>query len=96
MYVYVEEVAADSVLAENLTSESGSLILSRGTRLTEVIINRLRRMGVETVSIESGDAAQLEAEREELLQELEHRFAGTEGNIYLQELKRVAIDHLTS
>jgi hypothetical protein len=95
MEVHIDDVATDSVLSDNLMNAAGSMILGRGTKLTEAILNRLRKMGVETLAVDSSDAEQLLVERKELLAELELRFSGTEGNVYLQELKRVAIEHIS-
>ncbi len=94
MEVHINDVSTDSVLSDNLMSATGSMVLSRGTKLTKAILNRLRKMGIMTLTVDTSDAGQLIAEREELMAALEYRFAGTEDNIYLQELKRVAIAHL--
>jgi len=95
MEVYIDDIAAESVLSANLMNGTGSMILGRGTKLTEAILNRLRKMGIETLAVEATDTEQLLAEREELLDEVEVRFSGTEKNTYLQELKRLAIEHLS-
>lgn len=92
--IYIDDVAADSILATNLMNDAGAPILVRGTKLTEGMLNRLRKMGVPALMVETGDAASVAAERKELLQALEYRFAGTENNRYLRELKRLAVEHL--
>lgn len=92
--VHIDQVIVDSLLADDLMNAAGSMILRRGTKLTEAILNRLRKMEVETLTVDSGNAEQLIAERKELLEALDVRFEGTEENEMLQELKRIAVEHL--
>jgi hypothetical protein len=92
-YVPINEIQPGTPLAEPLLNTEGSLILNRGTLLTESILNRLRRIGIETLSI-STDPHTLEKENQELLNAVEERFKGMENNPFLQELKRLALEHL--
>lgn len=93
--VHIDQVIPDSLLADDLKNSVGSMILRRGTKLTEAMLNRLRKMEIVMLVVDGNDAEQLIAEREELLAALELRFAGTEENEFLQELKTIAIEHLT-
>lgn len=93
--VCIDQVIPDSLLADDLINSAGSMILRHGTKLTEAILNRLRKMEIESLMVDSDDAEQLIAERKELLEAIEVRFEGTEDNECLQELKIIAIEHLT-
>lgn len=92
--VSISEVTAGSVLAADLKSTSGSLILKHSTVLSAGMIARLKKMGIVTVLVEVADAQELLAERKALLAAIEQRFSGTEGNLYLQELRRLAVMHI--
>ncbi|MBN2163229.1 MAG: hypothetical protein JXR25_09435 [Pontiellaceae bacterium] len=91
--VPIDDIASGTILAASLMSEKGSLILSRGTVLSDSILARLRRIGVEALPV-SVNQEKLEQERSDLREAIEKRFQGSERNPYLQELKRIAIGHL--
>ena len=92
--VPIDEIEPGTLLAAALTNDKGSLILNRGTPLTESILARLHRIGVETLPV-SVEPQKLEQERKELLEAIEKRFQGTRNNPFLQELKHIAIEHLS-
>lgn len=92
--VPIEKIVPGTQLAASLINEQGTMILNRGTRLTASVLNRLQRIGVQALPI-STDPETLQRERNELLAALQERFQGTEKNAFLQELKRLAITHLT-
>lgn len=91
----IDSVTADTTLASNLKNSAGSIILRRGAKLSAGMLNRLRRMGVESLDVDAADSSELMKERKIMLEALEIRFSGTEGNPFLQELKQIAVRHLT-
>jgi len=91
----IDQVTANATLASHLKNSTGAIILRRGAKLSEGMLNRLRRMGVEILDIDSVDSSELLEERKTLLEALEVRFSGTEENPLLQELKRIATGHIT-
>ncbi len=91
--VPINDIEPGTPLAAALLNDEGSLILNRGTLLTESILNRLRRIGMDALPI-STDSHTLAKERQQLLDAVEERFQGTEANPFLQELKCLAREHL--
>ena len=91
----IDQVEANSTLGTHLTNSANIIILRRGTKLSAGMLNRLRRMGMETLCVDSHESTELFAERKLLIDAVEERFAGSEASPFLQELKRIAIGHLT-
>ncbi len=89
----IDQIKPGTLLGASLTNDQGSLILNRGTELTESILKRLRRIGVEALPI-SSSPDMISTERYELRKAIEERFKGKEGNPFLHELKQLALEHL--
>lgn len=85
----ITDAAAGDRLAADLRSDTGALILGKGSELTAPLLTRLARMGVGSVSVESSAQAS-EEETGKALAALDHRFCGHENDPYMAEMKRVA------
>jgi len=83
----VENLKAGVKLAKPIVNESGMIIIGEGTILSDIHIERLRNMNVNSVFIE-GTAGPSKS-REELLAELDARFRKTEEEPYMLVLKKI-------
>ena len=90
--VSVNNLVPGMKLAKPVTNESGMVLLGSGTELTGQQIERLTRMNVEYVQVES--TAKPEKSREELLSELDTRFRKTENEPYMGLLKRLFAEQI--
>jgi hypothetical protein len=91
--IAVEEARVGDVLAAPVQDASGRVLLPVGARLSAAVLSRLRGWGVFTLSIE-GDEAEGGKSAEELVEELEHRFAGLEEDARMMQIKEIARRHL--
>ena len=92
--VSIEEVRDGDVIARDLLHSNGSMVLAAGNRLTDSVIRRLQKIGIKQVSIEGQNDSASTADTARQLALLEERFAGTEGDVYLQEMKNIAAGHI--
>jgi len=90
--VPVEEATVGDVLAEPLTNEKGQVLLPKGSKLSAAVLARCRGWGVETVCLEGEDAEA--AGVQQLLDDLEFRFAEFEDDELMQQIKQIARTHL--
>ncbi|MBN1670025.1 MAG: hypothetical protein JXR37_03265 [Kiritimatiellae bacterium] len=91
--VAIQEVSAGDTIARDLMSSSGSLILAKGTQLSDSMIARLKKMNVRELVVEGQDA-QSQEQVDALLAGLEARFAGRTADPYLSEMKRIVEGHI--
>jgi hypothetical protein len=85
---------AGDILAKDLLSPKGLLVLNKGARLTAPILARLHKIALTELFIE-GDGDELSAAaRQQQLDLLERRFSGHENNALMMELKRIVASHL--
>jgi hypothetical protein len=80
-------------LLKPVTNASGMVLLSEGVELNEELIERLRRMEVESVFVRG--ANRQDRPLEELLSELDARFKKTEQEPHMMTLKRLFQEHIT-
>lgn len=91
--VPIKEVSSGSVLARELRDQNGSLILAKGSKLTESMIARIERMNIQELIIE-GDREDAAGEAQAKLAILDHRFEGHEQDSVMMEIKRIIREHL--
>jgi hypothetical protein len=92
--VPIGEVKVGAVLAADLKNGGGSMILGQGATLTASVLVRLQKMGIVSIPVEMDDPAELAREVSELVYSIQRRFRGTEEDEFLQELMRIAIQHV--
>ncbi len=85
--IRVSELKAGMVLARDVINESGMVLLSEGTTLTDSLIARLGRMDLSHVSVEG--VSPTDKNREQMLSELDQRFKLTEKEPYMDIIKGV-------
>jgi hypothetical protein len=81
------ELKAGMVLAKAVVNESGMVLLSQGTALTDSLIARLGRMDLTYISVEG--VSPTDKSREQMLSELDQRFSKTENERYMDVIKGV-------
>ncbi len=97
------EAQAGDTVAEPVINDQGRTLLPKGARLSAAVLSRLQGWGVNELSVEGEDAAPTEAATEAgtdadagLLEGLEHRFEGLEGDPVMMHIKSVAHRHLST
>lgn len=91
--ISVEEAQAGDIVAEPVQDENGRVLLPVGAKLSPAVLSRLKGWGVVNLSVE-GDDGEAGKSAEEFLGELDHRFAGHEGDVLMMRIKEVARQHL--
>lgn len=84
---------SDMALARDIRREDGIILCGKGTRLSEVLIERLKRLGIQTITVE-GHPVTEEGEKtlEGELADLEERFSPRTGDPLLMRLKEIIKD----
>jgi hypothetical protein len=98
--ISVEEAQAGDIVAAPVQDENGRVLLPAGAKLSPAVLSRLKGWGVVNLSIEGdegdeGDEGEMGKSTEDFLGELEHRFAGHEGDALMMRIKEVARQHLS-
>jgi hypothetical protein len=88
----VDELEPGMKLARPVLNESGIVLLSEDTKLTETTIEKLRSMDVDIVYVKG--LSKQERSKEEVLLELYKRFEKVEQEPYMDMLKRVVKEHI--
>ena len=94
--ISIDHAQEGDVLALDLTAGRGAVILARGSVLSASIIARLKKMGTRQIFVKEQAPQGNSEATARLLQLLEDRFAGTENNPFLQEMKSIVADHITN
>ena len=93
--IILEEAKPGDEVAEPVKNDRGMVILTKGTRLSLPLIDKLRKMGVHDLVVEGNDPnAPPPKTPEELEAELDERFEGLENNKMMMTIFRIAKDHL--
>jgi len=81
------------ILARDILREDGIILCGKGTGLSEALIERLKRLGVQTITVEGHPIAE-EGEKtlEGELADLEERFSPRAGDPLLMRLKEIIKD----
>lgn len=88
----VEELKEGMVLSRPILNESGIVLIAANTALTTATIDKVKQMNVHSVSI--AGAGKSQAERDELLRELDRRFTNAHEDPYLALLKEALREHI--
>ena len=92
-HVAVGEAQVGDRIAEAIYNENGRVLLPVGARLSEAVLSRLNRWGVDRVAVQ-GQEDTSDEEMNSLLDALEHRFAGHEEDPLMMRFKDAARSHL--
>lgn len=91
--ITIEEAKEGDVLAREVLHSTGSLILAAGSRLSTSVIARLRKMSVRELTIDQVDDSMNAAGQAQRLAAIEARFRNAGTDSYLNEMKKIVIDH---
>ncbi len=92
--VAIDDAAAEQTVGTDVLTDTGMLMLAKGTVLSDSIVARLKKAGVQHIVIDDGPAPQSLGLQTELLDLLEERFSGCTDNPYFAEMKRIAAEHI--
>ncbi|RZI78651.1 MAG: hypothetical protein EOP38_27540 [Rubrivivax sp.] len=99
--VFMDEAAADSVLAEAVLDEQGKVLLGVGTVLTTALIESLDRRGVPCVTVEcagADSAVDIETRRQQARHAIEalfrHSLRHGQINPLIHLITHYRMDHL--
>lgn len=81
----ISELKAGMVVARAIMNDSGMVLLSEGTSLTDNLIARLNRMDLRSIFIEGTPATG--KSRDEMLSDLDQRFEKTGKEPYMDVIK---------
>lgn len=88
--ILVQDANPGDVIGQPVVNEKGMTLLPKGATLTIALVNRLRGWGIQEVEIEGEDPhAPPPKALPELLEELDHRFRGREGNPLMVQIKAI-------
>ena len=92
--ISVEEAQVGDVVAEPIEDQSGRVLLPAGAKLSQAVLSRFKGWGVFTLKIE-GEEQEGGKSKEELVDELDQRFAGLEDDEIMMQIKEIARGHLS-
>ena len=93
--IFLEDAQPGDEVAQPVKNDRGMVILPKGAKLSVPMIAKMRRMGVLEVVIEGDDPnAPPPKTLDELLEDLDFRFEGLEGNKLMMVIKKTAREHL--
>ena len=93
--IFLEDARPGDEVAVPVRTERGMVVLTKGSRLTAPLIDRMRRMGVRELIIEGDDPnAAPPKTLDERLAELDGKFEGREGSRLMMKIKDIAREHL--
>ena len=90
----VEEANVGDIIAESIQDQSGRVLLPAGAKLSQAVLVRLKGWGVFTLHIEAEEQEGGKS-KELLVDELDQRFAGLEGDEIMMQIKEIARRHLS-
>ena len=91
--IRVEEARVGDIIAEPIEDQNGRVLLPAGAKLSQAVLARLEGWGVFELSIE-GVEKQGGKSKDELLVELDQRFAGLEDDETMMQIKEIARGHV--
>ncbi len=90
----VEEAEVGDIIAEPIQDQSGRVLLPAGAKLSQAVLARLRGWGVFTLNIK-GEEQEGGKSKALLVDELDQRFGGLEGDEIMMQIKEIARGHLS-
>ncbi len=68
--VHISQVEEGMITAKDIVTQRGIMLCPKGTTLTKTILERLKRMGIETVFVETPEGKR--AKEDEIIRRLDH------------------------
>ncbi|MDH5258515.1 MAG: hypothetical protein OEX07_10925 [Gammaproteobacteria bacterium] len=95
----VEQCHAGAMLAEDIISEGGIVILKAGAELSEDRLKSLSNNGVKAISIvceEKLSAEELEKRRHKIAKKMNKLFRRSDDDSYLAQMKEMLVEYYVS
>ncbi len=86
----LSEARPGQKLSRPAATRAGVVMVQAGTELTSALIERLRFLGIDTVSVH-GEVGGAGRPLEEVLAAIDARFAGHEGDAWMMALKEIVV-----
>ncbi|HPP06906.1 MAG TPA: hypothetical protein PLW88_06015 [Syntrophorhabdaceae bacterium] len=90
--INVDEAKPGMITSKPISNENGIVILKENTELTEAIIDRFKKMGIEYVFVKG--ERKFSKSKEEMLKEVEKRFAHVDKKPLMDKIKRIVTEHI--
>lgn len=90
--ISVEELKPGMITSKPVSNENGVVILKENTELTENIIDRIKKIGIEYIYIKGEKS--FSKTKEEMLTELEERFKRFEDKPLMKKIKMIVKEHI--
>jgi len=88
----IDKVMPGMCLAEPVTNEIGLVLINEGTVLNETLIEKLKKMNLNSLKIKG--EPQPVVSKEEMLTELDERFKIVESKPYMATIKKIIKEHI--
>ena len=92
--IRVQEAKVGEVLAAPLIDRQGRTLLPKGAKLSPAVLSRLQGWGVFELDIEGQGARASKKSTDQLLADLEHRFADWQDQPLMRQIEEIARRHL--
>lgn len=90
--ISVSELKPGMIVSRDVYNDNGVIVLKENTELTESIIERFKKMGIEYIYVKG--EKRFSKSKEETLKEVEKRFNRTEGKPIMDRIKRIIMEHI--
>ena len=90
--INVDEAKSGMITSRPVSNENNIIILKENTELTDSIIDRLKKMGIEYIFVKT--EKRFSKSREDTLNEVEKRFSRVVNNPIMDKLKRIVKEHI--
>lgn len=92
MKISTENLTPGMKLERPILNKNGLMMIGADTELTEILIEKIRKMDTHVVHVHGGSKAF--PPREEMLAQLEGRFRNVENAAHMDVLKRLLREHI--
>ncbi|MBI2890435.1 MAG: hypothetical protein HYY13_06575 [Nitrospirae bacterium] len=90
----IEKVKPGMLVLHPITNEKGMVLCSKGTALSEAVLERLARIGVGWVVVEGEEdpgSAMAPAVKERIRKEIDQRFSKVEADPFMLDIKQAIL-----
>ncbi|HOP84917.1 MAG TPA: hypothetical protein PLM71_11800 [Syntrophorhabdaceae bacterium] len=90
--INVDEVKPGMTTSKPVSNENGIIIIKENTELTDSIIDRLKKMGIEYIFVKA--EKRFSKSKEDMLNEVEKRFNRMSNKPIMDKIKRIVREHI--
>ncbi len=88
----IDKIMPGMCLAEPVTNENGLVLINEGTVLNETLIEKLKKMKLDSLKIKGENQPVIS--KEEVLKELDDKFKSVESKPYMATIKKIIKEHI--